>query len=120
MLTFILVLIIIAAVLLTIAILIQNPKGGGLSGEFGGSTSQMFGVQKTGDIMEKITWGLFTFIIIGALASSVFSSSIGGSDQENGLNVERSTAIPSTTPAPTTPGGLAPAPAATPAPQPAK
>ncbi len=120
MLTFILVLIIIAAILLIIAVLIQNPKGGGLSGEFGGSTSQMFGVQKTGDIIEKITWGLFTFIIIGALATGVLSNSLAGDSEENGLNVERSTAIPSTTPTPTSPGGTVPAPTPTPAPAPAK
>ena len=40
------VLIIIACVLLVIIVMAQNPKGGGLSVTFGGSSAQ-FGVQRT-------------------------------------------------------------------------
>ena len=46
------VLIIIACVLLVIIVMAQNPKGGGLSVTFGGSSAQ-FGVQRTNDFMEK-------------------------------------------------------------------
>jgi protein translocase SecG subunit len=54
----IIVVICIIAVLLVFVVLIQNPKGGGLSGEFGtAGASQMFGVQRTGDLLEQITWG---------------------------------------------------------------
>jgi preprotein translocase subunit SecG len=57
------VLIIIASVLLIIIIMAQNPKGGGLSSTFGGSTAQ-FGVQRTNDFMEKATWVLASIIIL--------------------------------------------------------
>jgi preprotein translocase subunit SecG len=54
----VIVIICIIAVLLVFVVLIQNPKGGGLSGEFGtAGASQMFGVQRTGDLLEQITWG---------------------------------------------------------------
>jgi len=58
-------LIIITALLLVLVVLAQNPKGGGLSSQFGGSGSaQVMGVKKTGDILEKLTWGF----AIGLLA----------------------------------------------------
>ena len=91
--TTILVLMILAAVLLVILVLMQNPKGGGISGEFGGgNASQMFGVQRTGDILEQLTWGFFTFLIVGALATSFFVDKTGtASAVDNGLNVEKAT-----------------------------
>lgn len=63
------VLIIIASVLLVIIIMAQNPKGGGLSGTFGGSSAQ-FGVQRTNDFMEKATWTL-AIIIVSLIFMSV-------------------------------------------------
>ena len=69
MFTVILSLIILAAVLLVLVILAQNSKGGGLTSQFGGSgASNMIGVKKTGDLLEKLTWGLI--IVIFALAMS--------------------------------------------------
>jgi len=53
--------ILILCVLLILVVLIQNPKGG-LSGDFGGSASQMMGVKKTTDLLEKLTYG-FMFAI---------------------------------------------------------
>jgi preprotein translocase subunit SecG len=58
-------LIIIAAIALGFFILIQNPKGGGLSGAFGSIGSQVMGVKQSTDIMEKGTWTLIS--IIGGL-----------------------------------------------------
>ncbi|MCU0383380.1 MAG: preprotein translocase subunit SecG, partial [Cyclobacteriaceae bacterium] len=50
-------LIIFCSFLLVVVVLAQNSKGGGLSSQFGGSgTSNMFGVKKTGDFLEKTTW----------------------------------------------------------------
>src|SRR5690606_3210624 len=49
--------IIFLAVLLVLIILAQNSKGGGLSSQFGGSgASNIIGVKKTGDLLEKLTW----------------------------------------------------------------
>ncbi|MFN3782355.1 MAG: preprotein translocase subunit SecG [Spirosomataceae bacterium] len=113
LLTTILVLMVIAAVLLIIVILIQNPKGGGLSGEFGGATSQMFGVQRSGDIMEKLTWGFFAFIIVGTLTTGIIFSNASGTAKTNAAtDVEQAQTAPATLPA--TPGATLPA-ATTPA-----
>lgn len=97
--TTILVLMVIVAILLVLIVLIQNPKGGGISSEFSGAGSQMFGVQRTGDLLEQLTWGFFAFIIVGALVSGIFIDKTGNGVQDNGLNVEKTQTRP-TTPAP--------------------
>ena len=50
------ILIIIASVILGFIVLIQNPKGGGLSSSFGGVGNQLMGVKQTTDVLEKGTW----------------------------------------------------------------
>lgn len=70
--TLILSLIILAAVLLVLVILAQNSKGGGLSSQFGGAgASNMIGVKKTGDLLEKMTWGLAIVIFALTLSSNI-------------------------------------------------
>jgi preprotein translocase subunit SecG len=51
------IIIILASVLLVLVVYIQNPKGGGLSSDFGGA-QQLGGVQKTNDFIDKATWSL--------------------------------------------------------------
>jgi preprotein translocase subunit SecG len=71
MLTLLITLIILVAILLVLVVLAQNSKGGGLSSQFGGSgASQVVGVKRTGDILEKITWVLAISLVVLALASS--------------------------------------------------
>lgn len=68
-----LVLIIITVVVcafLGMIVLIQNPKGGGLTSNFS-SQSQLMGVQKTGDFLEKGTWGLAIGLMVLSLAINV-------------------------------------------------
>lgn len=68
-----LLLIIIAIVicaLLILMVLIQNPKGGGLSSNFS-SSSQLMGVQKTGDFLEKGTWVLAITLMVISMAINV-------------------------------------------------
>lgn len=60
----------ISAVFLILVVLAQNPKGGGLSGTFGGSGGQLIGVKKTSDLLEKMTWGLAIAILVFSLTSS--------------------------------------------------
>ena len=43
-------------------VLVQNPKGGGLTGSLGGFNNQIIGVKQSTDIMEKGTW-LFAAIV---------------------------------------------------------
>jgi len=62
-------LIIFLAVLLVLVILAQNSKGGGLTSQFGGSAaSNIIGVKKTGDLLEKLTWGFIIGIIVLSLS----------------------------------------------------
>jgi len=49
---FILVILAISMCALGLIVLIQNPKGGGLTSNFS-SSSQLMGVQKTGDFWKK-------------------------------------------------------------------
>ncbi|WP_375578079.1 preprotein translocase subunit SecG [Marivirga tractuosa] len=71
MLTLLITLIILVAILLVLVVLAQNSKGGGLSSQFGGSgASQVVGVKRTGDILEKITWVLAISLVVLSLASS--------------------------------------------------
>ena len=79
----------VIAVLLMIVVLIQNPKGGGLSSEFGGSSSsQMFGVKKTSDLLEQLTWGFATAIVIISLVSRFMLDSTN-SEGFKSINAEK-------------------------------
>ena len=64
------ILIIICCVLLVLVVLVQNPKGGGLSSSFGGGGTQMMGVKKTTDFLEKATWTLAISLISLSLLSN--------------------------------------------------
>jgi preprotein translocase subunit SecG len=69
---------IIVCVLLVLIVLIQNPKGGGLSSNFS-SSSQLMGVQKTGDFLEKGTWVLAITLMVLSLAINVATK--GGTEK---------------------------------------
>ncbi len=77
MVTFLIILLIIACVALGLFVLIQNPKGGGLA--TGGGGSNMFGVQRTGDVLEKGSWVLLTLIVVLTLAVTTIAKTSGGS-----------------------------------------
>ncbi|MBQ5640146.1 MAG: preprotein translocase subunit SecG [Bacteroidales bacterium] len=70
--TILTVLVLIASGLLTIIVLLQNGKGGGLASNFVAG-NQTFGVRQTTDILEKITWGLVAFVGIGAIIINIFT-----------------------------------------------
>ena len=95
-----LVLITIVCFLLIIVIMVQNPKGGGLSSSIGGS-QQLGGVQKTTDFLDKSTWTLATLLVILILLSGI-SFSAGNSDSKLIDTKEVTTPAP-LTPAPATP-----------------
>ena len=113
-----LVLITIVCFLLIVVVMVQNPKGGGLSSTFG-SASTMGGVQKTTDFLDKSTWTLATILIALILLSSL---SFTGSLSDTGSKIidESKTTAPATpkaaTPAATKPTTAVPvtAPIATP------
>lgn len=73
--TVLIIIAIIAAVLLGLAVLIQNPKGGGLSGSFGGAANQIFGYKRTTDDIEKITWILVIVVFALCLSTAAIKPS---------------------------------------------
>lgn len=87
---FLIILALITAVLLVLVVLAQNSKGGGLSSQFGGSgSSQLMGVKRTTDLLEKLTWGLAIALFVFALSSSFM---IPDAAQDTGVsspNVEK-------------------------------
>ncbi len=62
------VLILITCVLLTLVVLVQNSKGGGLASNFAGS-NQFMGVRKTTDFLEKSTWTLAIVLLVLSLST---------------------------------------------------
>jgi preprotein translocase subunit SecG len=96
-----LVLITIVCFLLVVVIMVQNPKGGGLSSSIGGS-QMLGGVQKTTDFLDKSTWTLATILIALILLSSLsFTGSLSDNDSKI---IEKTEAPAATTPAtPATP-----------------
>lgn len=69
---FLTILIIAVCVLLVLAVLIQNPKGGGLSATFGGMGNQLMGARKATDFIEKSTWTLVISLLVLSLVSGIF------------------------------------------------
>ena len=63
------ILILITCALLLLVILVQNPKGGGLSSTFG-EGNQFMGVKKTSDFLEKSTWTLALALVALTLLSN--------------------------------------------------
>lgn len=85
--TILVVLVIIASVLLTIVVLLQNSKGGGLASNFVAG-NQTFGVRKTADILEKITWGLVAFIFVISIVTVFTTEGTGRSEMDITKKVE--------------------------------
>ncbi|HWC52260.1 MAG TPA: preprotein translocase subunit SecG [Chitinophagaceae bacterium] len=77
------ILILLASVVLTLIVLIQNPKGGGLAGNIAGFSNQFMGVKQTTDVLEKGTWIFAGVIGVLCLMSTFFinRSSSGKTDE---------------------------------------
>lgn len=78
-----LILIILAALVLGLIVLVQNPKGGGLASNVAGFSNQFMGVKQTTDVLEKGTWIFAAVIAVLCLASTFFigDSARGGADR---------------------------------------
>ena len=100
--TLFVILIVIAAVALGFIVLIQNPKGGGLSGNVGGISNQLMGVKQTTDVLEKGTWIFASIIAILAISSTMFLSG------KVGLSNDASKTIKNFTPPPAAKAPAAP------------
>jgi preprotein translocase subunit SecG len=101
------ILIIIACLILGFIVLIQNPKGGGLSGTFGGVGNQLMGVKQTTDVLEKGTWIFAAAVGILCMISPAFIPKEGTDKGDDLIKVisttpQQKTVAPQTTPANTT------------------
>jgi preprotein translocase subunit SecG len=109
------ILVAIVAVLLILVVLVQNSKGGGLSSEFSSAgTTQMFGVKKTTDLLEQITWGLASAVILISLASYIMVGGINdGVVKSVNIDKAKNTQLPGgNIPKSPAPAGTSTAPAA--------
>ena len=76
------ILILITCALLLLVILVQNPKGGGLSSTFG-EGNQFMGVKKTSDFLEKSTWTLALALVALTLVSNFAIDRTEGDQQSD-------------------------------------
>ena len=84
-----LILIVIVSFLLVDVIMVQNPKGGGLSSSFGGSgTQQLGGVKQTTDFLDKSTWYLAITLIGLILLSNITFTQSEAISESKALNTE--------------------------------
>lgn len=112
MLTLFGILVILASVVLGFFVLIQNPKGGGLSSSFGGVGNQLMGVKQTTDVLEKGTWIFAGAVGILCLLSPIFIPQSGTAGSKNDDLINKAPAgAPAAQPANTAPmpGTAAPA-----------
>ena len=91
------ILIILASLIISFFILVQNPKGGGLAGNIAGFSTHFMGVKQTTDVLEKGTWILAIIIALLSIFSAGFMSQGAASGNEPNLRPT------TTTPAPVTP-----------------
>jgi len=71
--------VVIASVLLTIVVLLQSSKGEGMASNFVAG-NQTLGVRQTADMLEKVTWGLVTFILVVSILTSFTTGTSGRTD----------------------------------------
>ena len=83
------ILTIIVCVLLVLVILVQNSKGGGIQSQFGAAT-QIMGVKRGTEFIEKATWGLaIALILLSVIMAPKSSMTSGSSDDESGSIAKR-------------------------------
>ncbi|WP_375437784.1 preprotein translocase subunit SecG [uncultured Hymenobacter sp.] len=110
------VIILIVCFFLAIVVLAQNPKGGGLSSQFGsGGAANLMGVKRTGDLLERLTWGFAIGLMVLTLGTHVISGTSAGAGPVRSVNQRKAleTKLPAT-PTPAVPGAAAPGGTATP------
>jgi preprotein translocase subunit SecG len=92
------ILIILASVILSLIVLVQNPKGGGLSGTFGGFSNQFMGVKQTTDVLEKGTWTFAGIIAVLCIISTLFIKGTDTANPDNKLQNVSTGTIPQQAP----------------------
>jgi protein translocase, SecG subunit len=99
----------LACIVLGFFVLVQQPKGGGLAGSFGGMSTQVMGVKQSNDIMEKGTWASMGIVAALCIMSVMFFEKPKTMDkrqlQQNSAPAQQAPAAPA---APAQGGGTAP------------
>ena len=104
MISLIAILILLGCAVLAFFILVQNPKGGGLTGGFGSLSTQVMGVKQSTDVMEKGTWATMGIIAALCIVTVIFAPKPEGLERTQGRG-KQGTAAPANqqTKAPATP-----------------
>ena len=93
---------IIVGILLIIAVLMQNSKGGGLAGGFGGANiGTVFGVRRTSDFLAKTSQVLAAVFMILALVINLWLLPRGEKNRESVIQGAPAPAALPPSPAPT-------------------
>lgn len=88
--TIIIVLIAIIGLLISLVILVQSGKGGGLAGiAAGGATQQVLGARQAPDVLEKATWVLATVFIVLCILSNFVIEDGGANAPANSVIQDR-------------------------------
>lgn len=96
MFAFLVVVITLIGLLMTLSVLLQSGKGGGLAGiAAGGATRQMLGARQAPDVLEKATWTLATLFIVLCVLTN-FTIDRGG-EQESVIQQRSQQATPEQT-----------------------
>lgn len=93
------ILIIIVCSLLILVVLVQNSKGGGIQSQYGAAT-QIMGVKRGTEFIEKATWGLAIMLIALSILMAPKSSMTASSPDEVGSVAKRKAATAVSIPAP--------------------
>lgn len=81
---------VLAAVLMVVAVMIQNSKGGGINTAFNTTgATQMLGARRSNEYIEKITWGLAIAVAVLALGTNVATSLNKGTTEDNSLKIQK-------------------------------
>lgn len=83
------ILVIIVCTLLVLVILVQNSKGGGIQSQFGAAT-QIMGVKRGTEFIEKATWGLaITLILLSVLMAPKGAGNATTSDDSGSVSKKK-------------------------------
>jgi preprotein translocase subunit SecG len=109
--TLLTVLILIVCLMLILVVLVQNSKGGGIASNFAAS-NQVMGVQRTTEVIEKITWALVgALVVLSIITSFIHQGGVKPKDTELREKIQNAKAPAPASKLPAQPASPAPAPA---------
>ena len=90
MFTILLIITILVSCLLGIAVLVQNPTGGGIQASLGTVSNQILGASRATNFIEKLTWYLAGALVVLSIAmtASVSSPEVNQVEQSNNMLLE--------------------------------